>query len=737
MTRLTVFIFIIGFLLLRPYVLQDNGLWYTNDDFDYFAHASAIVFGQFPSYQKEFFTVQSGGPQCPIGPGLLAAPFVLLFSLFDRLVQAPIVAQRTADSVPGSWSQFGFVFSSVFYFCASCFLLLRSLTVFFTDRYALQAVFFMILVQGMPLFVFRRPIFSHTAELFLQSLLIYLLIKNKDRLSEVRSWLWYSGIGFLTGMVFLTRPNNILYSFIWMGIFCFSVTPLLKDLKRWIGFAISLSAFVLLTAIFKIWPEQVNQYSSYNGIGQYLAEGFSWQECPSRLIHIFLGLDWGLIYTAPFLLVGVWALWKLDTPLSLAWKWLSIPIAASFLVCFLWGTQGGWYGYRYLISSALPVLIIPLAYLFQEVDQRFKKDLVWVWGLIALVPFFSMILFEGNYSTLNLTLQPVFFSHQGYTNTFYQLHVWEHILFHWDKFREAFIQGGVLYLYYISALMVSQLWSGINAFFPKYGAFCGNVFLKIIIIYSIPFLSLILFKKLFKEDTASAWSLNKSIVKLVGLLITACLFLAAGYCFIAVLYGVNIIFVDRTKDISVSQVGIEHLNQWMPREEDVHYLIKTQESGGKPFPRAVRQYQHYYRLIVEKFPDRDDAQILEAYCDYYLGNVKKAEESFLSVLKKQPLWFVAYYNLAVIYYYQGDFKQAMDMASLALKILPQEYLRLVFTSDKVMIPLVKGMPGAFEQKMNEHVMKSRAATLNILKASAYRLSGKINEDDVQWELQLF
>src|SRR5580704_6722602 len=123
LTRITTAIFIIALLLIRPYNLQNRGMWYVDDDYDYFAHSSAMVFGQYPSYKKEFYTILKEGPQSPIGPGILAAPFVFVFSFLDRMTGSPITEQRTFDNIIGSWSQFGFIFASVFYFILACWFL--------------------------------------------------------------------------------------------------------------------------------------------------------------------------------------------------------------------------------------------------------------------------------------------------------------------------------------------------------------------------------------------------------------------------------------------------------------------------------------------------------------------------------------------------------------------------------------------------------------------------------------
>ena len=66
--------------------MQQTGLMYGGDDQSYFAHASSLAFGQFPSYQNEVFTSGKGSPKHSIGSGVMAAPFVFVFSLIDRII---------------------------------------------------------------------------------------------------------------------------------------------------------------------------------------------------------------------------------------------------------------------------------------------------------------------------------------------------------------------------------------------------------------------------------------------------------------------------------------------------------------------------------------------------------------------------------------------------------------------------------------------------------------------------
>ncbi len=140
MRTLTAIFFLALFLLLRPSALGSGGFWYSDDDQDYFAHASSIAYGQFPHYEKEFFN-NKGLPLAAVGPGILAAPFVFVFSLIDRITQAPVIQARTRETILHSWSLYGFMVATIFYFWLGCALLHQGLRRHFSSAlYALQVV---------------------------------------------------------------------------------------------------------------------------------------------------------------------------------------------------------------------------------------------------------------------------------------------------------------------------------------------------------------------------------------------------------------------------------------------------------------------------------------------------------------------------------------------------------------------------------------------------------------------
>jgi len=327
--RITIAIFITALFLIRPYFLQSRGMWYVDDDYDYFAHSSAMVFGQYPSYKKEFFTIMKEGPQSPIGPGILAAPFVFVFSLLDRAAGSTITETRTEENITGSWSQFGFQVASIFYFVLACYLLFSGISRFVAPAQASSAVILMMICQGLPLFVYRRPFFSHCSEFFLQCVLMYLFLK-KDLSAKVLTW-----VIVFSALLYLTRPNDIAFAFVWPFLGMDYSKGVIHGLRQsWVG--ILLCAGLIM--IFKIWPEAVNHMHPYAWASGHLETPMTFAVFIQRIVHIITGTDWGLIYTAPFLLVSLGGMFLLREPVFKRFSWLLLPMAVNFYVIITWGS---------------------------------------------------------------------------------------------------------------------------------------------------------------------------------------------------------------------------------------------------------------------------------------------------------------------------------------------------------------------------------------------------------------
>ena len=491
MYRIVIAIFLAGFFLFHPFFMQINGCMYPHDDYDYFAYSASFAFGQYPSFKNEYLMNQKNGPLTAIGSGILAAPFVFWFSFLDRINHSDIVDKRTAKNIPQSWSVFGFIFSSVFYFCLACGLLYRSAKAVTGAPFAAWAVILMAICQGMPLYAFRRPVFSHVFEFFMQSVFVYIFIRQE--LSDGRfisHWRSYILLGVTAGLFLMTRYNDVLFSIVW-SFLILSRTSERRNLKNilWRLFWVAVPV-VLIILIFKKLPENYNNYTSYHdGLTALVMRG-PWQEFLRHAGHVFIGLDMGLIFTAPFCFFGFWGLTFLNVPWKKRFILAILPLVVNFYIIINHYSYASWYGYRYFIASAFPLLVLPLACLMKWIDGKWKSWWKWTAAIIALFPIMSMLCFETSALTTH-QLIPQFFGKTDWANATYQISVWQTIL-NLQRFSQTVYLGGILYLHYLFLVL------GISLGFIQGRTnipFEIKTFIQTLLLYLLPLMMALFFRE--------------------------------------------------------------------------------------------------------------------------------------------------------------------------------------------------------------------------------------------------
>ncbi|MBY0472083.1 hypothetical protein K2X30_13030 [bacterium] len=486
-----------AFLILKPKRIQEGFMLYPgvgSDDYCYLAHATAMVFGQWPNYSKEKICL-SEMPMASVGPALMSLPLVLPFSLVDRILGSPIVHERNALEVDRTWTAFGFELASTFYFALAIVLLFLGLRLHFSERAAGLATFFMLIAQGAPLFAFRRPVFSHSYELFAQTAMLALALLLASKKKALRPQATYIVTGVLCGFISLVRYNNIVYALVWPWVVA-GLLGDLRDKKKRLQPLLSYAILASMFLVFKILPGYVlgggEKYAStvqnilfIPSLGTFL----------TRLGHLLWGKDWGLIFTAPYFLVG--------TAYLLSQRGKAKLKNTYFLPFFVWlifliptlnfGSNGGWYGHRYLLFSALPLLAIPFA---EFLDSRWlaKKE-KWNWALWIWIvfPLASMLAFEGD-SCLELVngIQPG--GRYDYGNPTYQLVVWEHVLEPF-QFISLLCRGGPAYVLYLLATLLG-LQSHLPAvFLERFPQFSWRTFIQWVLFLTGP--SMILYFSLW------------------------------------------------------------------------------------------------------------------------------------------------------------------------------------------------------------------------------------------------
>lgn len=307
-----------------------------------------------------------GRPPHFYGPGLLAAPFVALFSLADRWQGHAVIADHLA--FVNSWSYFGFSFAVNVCFLAGLLLFARAARRILPGLSPLTPVLFC-LGAGVVYYVLIRPRMAHGFEFFGLSLVVWAACQEaKPHL--LRFLLSAAGVF----IVIASRPNNLNAALL----------PLLLSLllaaaeaqgqagfwrrRAWpdglaglagLGCVLAANLFVFGT----LFPSMNKLYGQIKvavpmpaGLGDLPRFLSDWLALLPKFGHIFLGSEFGLLYTNPLLALAPLLL------AALCWRHranrLALPLfllGAAYLgfslsIALLWRVPGDSYGWRYLLQ---------------------------------------------------------------------------------------------------------------------------------------------------------------------------------------------------------------------------------------------------------------------------------------------------------------------------------------------------------------------------------------------------
>lgn len=349
----------------------------SSDDIGYLSYAMSFGLDFDADFSQEinelrFSTAGNGKvPKGFYGPGLMAAPFVAVFSIIDRLQNHEVI--RDKGKFVNSWTYFGFSFAVHFYFLASVFLFWRAAGRL-TDKPSLFYTLLFCVGSGVIYYVLSRPRMSHGFEFFGLSLITYAAMHCRWGLRELK-WLALAAAGVgITLMVRFSDLNVVALPIILLLLRdCLSGgDSAAPDIR---GYAGTVVVFALFVIIFYLPVAYLNNeiygvaiphpQAVYNGgwIGPGLQHGqdllpmitMLFQRLPG-LVHIFFGAEFGLLYSSPAAALGLGLLtymlvkaWRdkgylaVITLLS-AWAYAGFSLA----VVLIWAEPGMSYGWRYL-----------------------------------------------------------------------------------------------------------------------------------------------------------------------------------------------------------------------------------------------------------------------------------------------------------------------------------------------------------------------------------------------------
>ena len=316
------------------------------------------------------------------GMAAMYAPFFAASHLYTKLFGGEVY-HPNGYSVP---YRFGLIASSIFYFAFGLFFMRKTLQQFFPDFVVICTS--MIIAVGTNLFYYvtTEPTMSHAYSFCLLAAFIFYSLKWHKSPSLLLSLL----LGFLTGVIALTRPTNaiILLFFILWEVRSFA------DLKnrgllflrnyKWI----LLMAFVAVS----VWIPQLLYWKNHAGVWLYNSYGneerFFFND-PKIIAGLFSYRKGWLLYTPvmTFALIGIFFLRQKFGGFFLP---VLLFTLLNIYIIFSWWSwwYGGGFGLRAMIDS-YALLAIPLAAFFYYLWQ--KKIVV---KILTIFIFATLVFFN-------------------------------------------------------------------------------------------------------------------------------------------------------------------------------------------------------------------------------------------------------------------------------------------------------------------------------------------------------
>ena len=366
------------------------------DDASYFAHATTIALDFDLDYSNEHFQVWNAARTIaahPIGAGVLAAPFVGLFGVIDRITHHPIIHDH--EKLQYSWSYFGFLFAANFYFFLGVFLFWRGVRRL-EPELDIRWNLLLAAGTGVVYYVLRQFTMAHAFEFAALGLVFWASAGLYDAFRErkrIAGWVLLCGLGISlslairnSNLVVMVLPHAVLLCFHLMRGRGGILEP--RQLRSALGIvSVAAAAAYLPIALFNlhfygtVFPSVIARYG-YDVKG--LAAASAWTLATGslrlvpNLVPLLFSSEFGLVFTNPVLVIGCTALIVLTFHDSLTrrngvahlagWVFLGV-VAFSVAVVLWWRTTASSYGYRYLFPL-YPFALLGFALLLRRVADR-------------------------------------------------------------------------------------------------------------------------------------------------------------------------------------------------------------------------------------------------------------------------------------------------------------------------------------------------------------------------------
>ncbi len=407
---------------LRPWRLS-YGYHYGGDDCVYLAHLSTLVIDRDLDYSNEH---TESYLLYPVGSSLLSLPGYMAGYIADLCVHR---ADRLRESrnYSDTWTIIGYLVNQqilVIFGIVFLFRLLR--TEMGLGRLPSVLATLAVMTSHLALYAFRRPM-AHDGQFFASALFYLWYFRRVQGRPATFADIIPGAV--LAGIVMTTRWDNAPLAILGSTVFALQLLrgreiPLEQNAFCTAALQIGLYLLISFGLLWLIqgpfWWGQYHTFWPFDS--QHM--GVVYERLGRRgtgnslklLLHIIGGPDFGLLWTAPIIPLGLLAaypsLMRLFHGIRRPWR---IPIVifhivliygVSFYQVMKWRTQASYYGYRYLTACLVPSALFAAIALERWCAKRagFRRlaagfALFWIMvGAVTAIPF------EGNATTLTLAV---------------------------------------------------------------------------------------------------------------------------------------------------------------------------------------------------------------------------------------------------------------------------------------------------------------------------------------------
>jgi hypothetical protein len=401
-------IFLISSLGLSRLYKADITLYSVGDDDFYWSYARRVVYDHNLNFSQEPLRTFRQFPKIinfasPF-PGFLWMPAVLCGRLLGPVIE--YFPNVVFDSAQRGYSTYHRLLISAFSACLTLGGLLfiyRTVSFWLPSREALIGTLATFISSPLPYYTFRRPLMSHSAEIFSLGAFVWL---SRMALSSTALWAPFLA-GISMAIAIGVRYPNVFVIGSWILVLAFSGAQPIPFRPRWwlsmiIGFLIPIILqFLVWKDVQGVWLPSAGVYSMQSSsLLHHLIIG---KATFAHLWQIAVGSGWGLLWLETPLVFAIWASIEARGRAGQSLRLLFLGCIPLLLIAANFPSQGGSYGYRYLLAKEVWMAFALTTFLTLHPARRFKILI----GLSLLFPIAALILFESGPEELTLHLSAV------------------------------------------------------------------------------------------------------------------------------------------------------------------------------------------------------------------------------------------------------------------------------------------------------------------------------------------